>query len=53
MAEGQLQGVAATVRFPPFDVVVESPTTILVADNEGRRVVRYDVSSESIVTVVD
>lgn len=44
---------ALDLGFPPFDVVVESPTAVLVADNEGRRVVRYDVSSESIVAVVD
>jgi hypothetical protein len=44
---------ALDLGFPPFDVVVESPTTVLVADNENRRIVRYDVSSDAIVPVVE
>ena len=44
---------AHDLGFPPFDVVVESATSILVADNEGRRVVRYDVPGGAVTTVVE
>jgi hypothetical protein len=44
---------ALDLGFPPFDVVVESPTTVVVADNEGRRIVRYDVSSGAADPVVE
>jgi sugar lactone lactonase YvrE len=44
---------ALDLGFPPFDVVVESPTTVIVADNAGRRIVRYDVSSGTADPVVE
>ena len=44
---------ALDLGFPPFDVVVESPTTVIVADNEGRRIVRYDLSSGVADPVVE
>jgi outer membrane protein assembly factor BamB len=44
---------ALDLGFPPLDVVVESPTTVLVADNESRRIVRYDVASGEAVPVVE
>jgi DNA-binding beta-propeller fold protein YncE len=44
---------ALDLGFPPLDVAVESPGTVLVADNEGRRIVRYDVSSGATVPVVE
>jgi streptogramin lyase len=44
---------AVDLGFPPLDVAVESPTTILIADNAGRRIVRYDVSSGETVPVVE
>jgi DNA-binding beta-propeller fold protein YncE len=43
---------ALDLGFPPLDVAVESPTTVLVADNESRRVVRYDLSSGETTPVV-
>jgi hypothetical protein len=43
---------AFDLGFPPLDVVVESPTTVLVADNEGKRVVRFDVSTDAVTPVV-
>jgi DNA-binding beta-propeller fold protein YncE len=47
------QARALDLGFPPIDVAVESPTTVLVADNEGRRVVRYDISDGEAVPVVE
>ena len=44
---------ALDLGFPPLDVAVESPTTVLVADNESRRIVRYDVSSGAAVPIVE
>jgi hypothetical protein len=43
---------ALDLGFPPFDVEVESATTVLVADNLNRRVVRYDVSTGAVTRVV-
>jgi sugar lactone lactonase YvrE len=43
---------AFDLGFSPFDVVVESESTVLVADNVNRRVVRYDVSTGAITRVV-
>jgi sugar lactone lactonase YvrE len=43
---------AFDLGFPPLDVVVEPAGTVLVADNEGRRVVRFDASTGAVVTVV-
>lgn len=37
--------------FAPFDVVVESERTLLVADSLNRRVVRYDVATGAVATV--
>jgi sugar lactone lactonase YvrE len=43
---------AFDLGFAPFDVVVESTTTVLVADSLNRRVVRYNVSTGAITKVV-
>jgi sugar lactone lactonase YvrE len=43
---------ALNLGFAPFDVVVESATTVLVADSLNRRVVRYNVSTGASTTVV-
>jgi DNA-binding beta-propeller fold protein YncE len=42
---------AFDLGFPPFDVAVESATTVLVADNAGRRVLRYDLATGAITKV--
>jgi streptogramin lyase len=44
---------ALDLGFPPLDVAVESPTTVLVADNESGRVVRYDLSAGEVTAVVE
>ena len=43
---------ALDLGFPPLDVAVESPTTVLVADNTDQRIVRYDVSSGESVPLI-
>jgi DNA-binding beta-propeller fold protein YncE len=43
---------AHRVGFSPLDVVVESRTTLLLADNDRDRVVRYDVATGAVSLVV-
>jgi sugar lactone lactonase YvrE len=43
---------AFDLGFAPFDVVVESESTLLVADSLNRRVVRYDLSTGALTRVV-
>lgn len=50
IADGDAQ--ALNLGFRPFAVVVETETTILLADNPNRRVVRYDVRTGVVETVV-
>ncbi len=50
VAGGRARGI--DVGFAPFDVVVESATTLLVADSLNRRVQRYDVPTGRVTTVV-
>lgn len=47
---GEARGYA--VGFSPFDVVAPAGTTVLVADNENRRVVRFDAATGRVTTVV-
>ena len=42
---------AYALGFSPFDVVARSATTVLVADNENRRVLRFDTSTGRVTTV--
>ena len=43
---------AYALGFAPFDVVGRSATEVLVADNEKRRILRFDASSGRVTTVV-
>ena len=43
---------AFELRFSPFDVVAESPTTVLVADSENRRVMRLDAATGVATQVI-
>ena len=50
VADGEAR--AFDLGFAPFDVVVESETTVLVADSLNRRVVRYDVATGATTRVI-
>ena len=46
------RATAVDLGFAPFDVVVESERSLLVADSPGRRVLRYDVATGAATQVV-
>lgn len=50
VADGRAR--AHDLGFPPFDVAVESDTTVLVADNANRRVRRFDAATGTVTTIV-
>ena len=50
VADGEAR--AMDLGFPPFDVEAESATTVLVADNLNRRVIRYDLSTGAVTRIV-